>query len=190
MDNDLRTQIYRNFDQKDTDELIEIWQTNNQIEWTEMTFDVIREILQKRLPKLPPQDIPITKASELNKKDSIEDTSMSFAQLYFSLNGRIGITTFWLKGALPLVAFAFILGIIDGAYFDYSPYSGMLSILSRLFIIWPSIALTVKRWHDRDRSGWWILIGLIPVFGTIWAFIVNGFIPGTKGANRYGSKSF
>jgi hypothetical protein len=59
MSDDFRKQLYRNLNQKETDELIEIWQANNHIEWTEMTFDLIREILRERLSELPPQNKPI-----------------------------------------------------------------------------------------------------------------------------------
>lgn len=46
---------------------------------------------------------------------------------------------------------------------------------------WPT-----KRWHDRNKSGWWNLISFIPIAGPIWAFIELGFLKGTPGANLYG----
>jgi uncharacterized membrane protein YhaH (DUF805 family) len=194
MNDDLRNQIERNFRQKPIDELIQIWMTNNRVEWTKMTFDVIGEILLESLPELPPQNEPILKVSEQIERKSIDIVYMTLPQLYFSLNGRIGLATYWLKGVLPIIAFAFllgfILGYIDELYFTYSQYSGILPIAGSLMIIWPGIAVTVKRWHDRDKSGWWILIGLLPILGIIWAFIENGFLPGSKGPNHYGSKSF
>lgn len=55
-----------------------------------------------------------------------------------------------------------------------------------LLIIWPSLAIQVKRWHDRDKSGWWVLIGLIAVIGGIWVLVECGFLPGTAGTNRFG----
>ena len=60
MSDDFRKQLYRNFNQRATDELIEIWQTNNRAEWSELSFDVIQEILQERLSALPSQNEPIT----------------------------------------------------------------------------------------------------------------------------------
>lgn len=59
MSNSLRKQIYSNFKLKETDELVEIWQKNDHVEWSEDTFSVIQEILQERLSELPPQDEPI-----------------------------------------------------------------------------------------------------------------------------------
>ena len=46
--------------------------------------------------------------------------------------------------------------------------------------------MQVKRWHDRGKSGWWVLIALIPLVGPIWAIIETGFLPGTSGPNEYG----
>lgn len=57
----------------------------------------------------------------------------------------------------------------------------------------PSIAVTVRRFHDRDMSGWWYLgltlAGLIPIVGFLGsiAFLVLMFLPGTAGPNRFGN---
>lgn len=64
MSNDLRKQIYNSFDQKETDELVEIWETNDRVKWSETAFDAIQEILQKRLGELPPQGELILKHIE------------------------------------------------------------------------------------------------------------------------------
>lgn len=62
----------------------------------------------------------------------------------------------------------------------------ILVVIYSIAILWAGLAVSVKRWHDRDKSGWWILIGLIPVIGTIWVLVENGFLPGTAGPNRFG----
>jgi uncharacterized membrane protein YhaH (DUF805 family) len=54
-------------------------------------------------------------------------------------------------------------------------------------IIWSGLALAAKRWHDRDKSAWWILITFVPVIGGFWALIENGFLKGTEGPNRFGA---
>jgi uncharacterized membrane protein YhaH (DUF805 family) len=57
----------------------------------------------------------------------------------------------------------------------------------------PSIAVTVRRFHDRDMSGWWYLgltvAGLIPVVGIIGSIALFVFmvLPGTEGSNRFGA---
>jgi uncharacterized membrane protein YhaH (DUF805 family) len=53
-------------------------------------------------------------------------------------------------------------------------------------LIWMSLAVSAKRWHDVDKSAWWILIGLVPFIGGLIALIFNGFIAGTPGPNRFG----
>lgn len=111
---------------------------------------------------------------------------MTFSQIYFSFDGRIGRRTFWLKGFLPIVAISFVVGLIDGL----AEAEGILVLIWQLLIIWPALALQVKRWHDRDKSGWWVLIALIPIIGGIWALIETGFLEGTDGPNRFGSETF
>jgi len=59
MSNKLRDQIYRNLNTKGSDELQEIWQKNDRVEWSDTAFDVIKEILTKRLGEVPLQNEPI-----------------------------------------------------------------------------------------------------------------------------------
>ena len=53
MNHELRDQIYNNMNLRETDELLEIWQTNDRVEWSETTFEVIKEILKSRGVKSP-----------------------------------------------------------------------------------------------------------------------------------------
>jgi uncharacterized membrane protein YhaH (DUF805 family) len=64
----------------------------------------------------------------------------------------------------------------------------IISILFGLFglvSIWPLLAVQVKRWHDRNKSGWWCLIALVPVIGGLWALIECGCLPGVDEGNRF-----
>jgi uncharacterized membrane protein YhaH (DUF805 family) len=58
-------------------------------------------------------------------------------------------------------------------------------LLFPLFLI--AIIVQVKRWHDRDKSGWWVFINLIPCVGGLWTLIECGFLKGTTGPNKYGA---
>jgi hypothetical protein len=69
MSNELRQQIYNNLNLKETEELVEIWQKNDRVEWSETTFEVLQEILQQRLGELPPQDEPIFEYTEDEEGD-------------------------------------------------------------------------------------------------------------------------
>jgi uncharacterized membrane protein YhaH (DUF805 family) len=51
---------------------------------------------------------------------------------------------------------------------------------------WISLAIGVKRWHDRNKTGWWMLINFVPVIGPFWYLIECGFLKGTSGPNTYG----
>lgn len=68
MSDDFRDQIYNNLNLKDTDELVKIWEENDRSEWTDMTFEVLRGILQERLGTLPSQSEPFYEPIEINTK--------------------------------------------------------------------------------------------------------------------------
>ena len=55
-----------------------------------------------------------------------------------------------------------------------------------LLLVWPAVVVSIKRWHDRGKSGWWVLVTLIPFVGWLWALIENGLLRGDAGANRFG----
>ncbi len=62
---------------------------------------------------------------------------------------------------------------------------GALTGIFVLATMIPGLAVTVRRLHDTNRSGWWLLIGLIPLVGAIW-LIVLMCLKGTSGENRFG----
>jgi uncharacterized membrane protein YhaH (DUF805 family) len=62
----------------------------------------------------------------------------------------------------------------------------MAMMVAGLLFLWPALAIQAKRWHDVDKSAWWILINLVPAVGGLVALVFNGFIAGTPGANRFG----
>ena len=59
-------------------------------------------------------------------------------------------------------------------------------MLAAILTFWISIVITVKRWHDQDKSGWWALLGFVPVIGWLWQNIQCAIMPGTAGPNQYG----
>lgn len=128
-----------------------------------------------------------TKAGQVDQTAEAA-TDKTLTWLYLSLDGRIGRRTFWLRGVLAVIAAMVFLQMAELILFELGAPSALLFLLTLLQIlpIWSLIALQVKRWHDRDKSGWWILINFIPVAGLIAALIVLGFLPGTPGPNRFG----
>ena len=73
MSNELRKQIYSNFNLKETDELVEIWQKNDRVEWSEDAFSIIQEILQERLGELPSQNEPILEYTDDSEGEDDEN---------------------------------------------------------------------------------------------------------------------
>jgi uncharacterized membrane protein YhaH (DUF805 family) len=105
---------------------------------------------------------------------------------YAVFSGRSRRKEYWYF-ALFVIIISFVLSIIDvltGAY-ARTVGVGLLSSIFSLAVLIPSIAVTVRRLHDIDRSGWWLLIALVPLVGWI---VLLGFSvqEGTPGSNRYG----
>lgn len=69
MSETLREQIRNRLELRDIYELLEIWKTNNRVEWSETTFEVLHEILKEKLKEIPPQDAPILAENKLEESD-------------------------------------------------------------------------------------------------------------------------
>jgi uncharacterized membrane protein YhaH (DUF805 family) len=100
---------------------------------------------------------------------------------YFSLNDRIGRQTYWLQYMLPIGFGGAILGLILDHFHLF-----VLNLIVTLVCWMAFLAGGVKRCHDRGRSGWFQLIGVIPLIGWIWIFVELGCLRGTPGPNRFG----
>jgi uncharacterized membrane protein YhaH (DUF805 family) len=155
---------------------------------------------------------------------------MNFLQVLFSFNGRINRAKYWLAALFWVVVEIVVFGVLVGMLGSHilalgSDASGaeilrtILSfglglILVFLVVFVPMIvswfAIGIKRLHDRDQSGWSILLfyfapavasgigqnsdsgavslvlGLVSLGISIWAFVVLGCLRGTQGPNRYG----
>lgn len=108
--------------------------------------------------------------------------------LLFSLDGRVDRSTYWLKFCLPYLAIYLLLLAADWRLGTYDPDEKTVGLLSGIFVavaLYSSIAVNVKRCHDRDHSGWFLLLGFIPILN-LWPFIELGFLAGTDGPNGYG----
>ena len=118
---------------------------------------------------------------------------MNWKSLLFSFEGRIGRGPYWGLFVIALLLFgglaAFgVMSAMSGA--DPAAASGGASLamsVAGLALLWPALAIQAKRWHDVDKSAWWILIGLVPAVGGLIALVFNGFMAGTPGANRFGA---
>ena len=112
---------------------------------------------------------------------------------YFDFSGRSRRKEYWMFTLFMLIiAFGIFLigGLFSGSAIEAgetSATAGIAFILFAIFIclsVIPSIAVTVRRLHDQDRSGWWWWIQFIP-FGSL-VLLVFMCLDGTPGQNRFG----
>ncbi len=105
---------------------------------------------------------------------------MTWWRLLFLFEGRITRLQFWV-GVGGAVAMLVLANALTGSELD--PDTGQRvvtgSFLSTLLLMagsWVLMAVTVKRLHDRGRSGWWALLYFVP-FGIFWLLVDLGFLP-------------
>ena len=118
--------------------------------------------------------------------------TVDWRQLFLGFNGRINRALWW-TGIAILWVVASINSwinrtIADGdSFVTIGPaFIGLVTFVIGIALIWPWLAVSVKRWHDRNKSGWWMLLLLIPIVGWIWGFVELGILEGTNGPNEYG----
>lgn len=106
---------------------------------------------------------------------------------YGDFNGRARRKEFW-SFFLFNFSITLVLGIIDISMSGLSQKItfGLLSLIYVLAVLLPSLGVSVRRLHDIDRSGWWLLVGLIPLVGhvVLLLFCVKDSHPGY---NPYGA---
>jgi len=121
-------------------------------------------------------------------------------QNLFSFSGRLNRAKFWLiLIATDLVMFVVfgVLAVMGGSSMDMAAdgsmptigggiVGGIVALLVFVAAVWIGLAVGVKRYHDRGKTGWWVLIALVPVIGGLWYLIECGFLRGTVGPNIYG----
>lgn len=105
---------------------------------------------------------------------------------YAVFSGRARRKEYWMFVLINIVV-SVGLAIADNVLGTVSQAGvGMLGALYSLGVLIPSLAVGVRRLHDTDRSGWWLLIGLIPLIGLI-VLIVFFVMDSQPGQNRFGA---
>lgn len=117
---------------------------------------------------------------------------------YFDFSGRSRRKEYWMFFLLTIIV-GIVAGIIDsmlgfGTASSVTTDSGVsasfssrgpVAAITSLALLIPSIAVAIRRLHDTDRSGWWLLLVLIPIIGWI-VLLVFYCTDGTRGTNRFG----
>lgn len=99
---------------------------------------------------------------------------------YAQFSGRARRSEFWFFVLFNFIA-SMVLGFIDG-FIGYQILSGIYS----LAVLVPSIAVWVRRLHDTGKSGWWLLLALVPIVGVI-VLLVFAVMDSVAGENQYGA---
>jgi uncharacterized membrane protein YhaH (DUF805 family) len=107
---------------------------------------------------------------------------------YAVFSGRARRKEFWMFYLINTIV-AFVLAVIDGALgiylVDADVGMGLLSGIYLLAIILPLLGVAIRRLHDTGRSGWWLLIYIIPLIGTI-TLLVFYCLDSAPEENQYG----
>ena len=105
---------------------------------------------------------------------------------YVDFSGRARRSEYWYFALFSFLV-SLVTGFVDSILgTDYDTGSGgLINTVAGLALFLPGLAAAVRRLHDTDRSGWWVLIGLIPIIG--WILIIVWLATDSKaGDNQYG----
>jgi uncharacterized membrane protein YhaH (DUF805 family) len=108
---------------------------------------------------------------------------MNWVALYFSPHGRISRKVYWLA-SLPLLPLFLMVDPLMTRDVDAATGVSALIVFAALLV--PNLMLGIKRFHDRDKSGWFMLLNLVPLIGPVWLLVELGFLHGSAGTNRFG----
>lgn len=106
---------------------------------------------------------------------------------YADFNGRARRTEYWMYLLFNII-FLIVAAVLDnvlGLKFNSQVPYGFIYMIYSLAVFLPGLAVAVRRLHDVGKSGWFILISLIPIIGGIWLIILMA-TDGTPGTNEYG----
>jgi nitrate/nitrite transporter NarK len=162
---------------------------------------------QKRLSKAEFDYIHSDKDDSITEEKPVKGV---FGKL-FSVSGRIPRGAFWgtmiLIGILTLFVYLMTSLIFAHGAHLYVPGGGLKHIVESIFVVpndniyvltfriawllvvsWIAVALQIKRWHDLEKTGWLVLINLVPAAGTLISLIVLGFFKGDSSPNKFGNE--
>lgn len=104
---------------------------------------------------------------------------------YAVFSGRARRKEYWMFVVFNILA-TIAIGIVDNVFGLVSQSGvGTLGLVYALAVLLPSLAVAVRRLHDTDRTGWWLLIAFVPLIGLI-VLLVFFFLNSQPGQNRFG----
>lgn len=99
-------------------------------------------------------------------------------KVYLSWEGRISRKTYWIFSlpiSLPLLISEYLI----------NPINENISLIILLIVIFPAMMINIKRAHDRDKTGWFTILLILPII-SLWPLIELGFLKGSDGLNKFG----
>ncbi|WP_368164405.1 DUF805 domain-containing protein [Aeromonas sp. R6-2] len=108
---------------------------------------------------------------------------LSVLKQYAVFRGRARRKEFWMFTLINLVVIAALFMVM--AMVGSPEVAAMVTFICPLAVCLPALAVNVRRLHDVDRSGWWLLISLIPLVGPL-VLLYFQVSAGTAGPNRFG----
>ena len=109
---------------------------------------------------------------------NFQDAVRTCLTKYVDFNGRARRSEYWFFFLFNVMV-SIVANIIDAAVGTTA-----ISLLAALALFLPSLAVAIRRLHDTSRSGWWVLIGLIPIVG--WIILIVFYCQDSHGDNKYG----
>ncbi|MEM6410535.1 MAG: DUF805 domain-containing protein [Pseudomonadota bacterium] len=121
---------------------------------------------------------------------SFADASVLFWKRAFDFQGRSSRAEYWWAYLMLIIIYvaAIAIGTILSSIPIVGAIFGIAILIFYLAIIIPSIAVGIRRLHDTDKTGWWLLLSLIPLVGLVLLFFFCQ--RGTEGPNTYGEDPY
>jgi uncharacterized membrane protein YhaH (DUF805 family) len=107
---------------------------------------------------------------------------------YADFSGRASRSEYWLFVLFFIIMYVICIAIDFSVFGAAQSGLPVLALLAYLVHFVPGLAVLIRRLHDIDRSGWWLLISFVPVIGGIWLLVLL-CSEGTYGPNRFGPAS-
>lgn len=115
-------------------------------------------------------------------KSTLDIYKYSMIENFANFSGRASKKEYWTTFFINMIAIFILYG---GSEISFT--FALLSILYGAAVIVPGLALTIRRLHDTNKSGAWVLIGFIPIIGLI--LLIFLITEGTNGINQYGPEN-
>lgn len=104
---------------------------------------------------------------------------------YATFTGRASRREYWMFVLASLLILVVLSGVDTLIAVTEPPWLGAFTLLYVLGMCVPVASATVRRLHDTGRAGWWLLVALVPLVGSI-ILLVFSVLDGQRGENRYG----